>query len=49
MVNIQFLGERIYRGEWKNNQRNGYGIEKSEILNKIQFGYYKDGELINKL
>ena len=42
-------GERIYRGEWKNNQRNGYGIEKSENLNKIQFGYYKDGELINKL
>ena len=42
------VGERIYKGEWKNDFPNGYGMEYFDNSNIFQYGFYQNGLIIEK-
>jgi hypothetical protein len=41
-------GKIVYEGEWKNNQRNGKGIEYNQNGEKVYEGEWINGEKINQ-
>ena len=52
--NIEGYGELItdigiYKGEWKNNLKNGFGIENFGNSKKYEYVFYENGILIETI